>query len=153
MSWIKKSLRQGIEGWTPVSRMKKKKNKKNPPRRGIEPRSPAWQAGILTTILSRIDKKRARNSSIWISGPQFVVVICCHESWWRYEAERRYNSETITKIWNSPETEKNRKNPGFFSKTEFSTNFLIFKREIKLLPLLHLYYILGLLVSKIVKLV
>ena len=24
------------------------------PRRGIEPRSPAWQAGILTTILSRI---------------------------------------------------------------------------------------------------
>ena len=30
------------------------KNKKSP-RRGIEPRSPAWQAGILTTILSRID--------------------------------------------------------------------------------------------------
>ena len=28
--------------------------KKNPPRRGIEPRSPAWQAGILTTILPRI---------------------------------------------------------------------------------------------------
>ena len=27
---------------------------KNPPRRGIEPRPPAWQAGILTTILSRI---------------------------------------------------------------------------------------------------
>ena len=25
-----------------------------PPRRGIEPRSPAWQAGILTTILSKI---------------------------------------------------------------------------------------------------
>ena len=25
-----------------------------PPRRGIEPRSPAWQAGILTTILPRI---------------------------------------------------------------------------------------------------
>ena len=24
-----------------------------PPRRGIEPRSPAWQAGILTTILTR----------------------------------------------------------------------------------------------------
>ena len=35
----------------------KKKNgrkKVNPPRRGIEPRSPAWQAGILTTILPRI---------------------------------------------------------------------------------------------------
>ncbi len=29
-------------------------SKKIPPRRGIEPRSPAWQAGILTTILSRI---------------------------------------------------------------------------------------------------
>ena len=28
--------------------------KKLSPRRGIEPRSPAWQAGILTTILSRI---------------------------------------------------------------------------------------------------
>ena len=27
---------------------------KNAPWRGIEPRSPAWQAGILTTILSRI---------------------------------------------------------------------------------------------------
>ena len=26
------------------------------PRRGIEPRSPAWQAGILTTILTRIQK-------------------------------------------------------------------------------------------------
>ena len=31
-------------------------SKKNPPRRGIEPRSPARQAGILTTILSRIDE-------------------------------------------------------------------------------------------------
>ena len=28
---------------------------KTTPRRGIEPRSPAWQAGILATILSRID--------------------------------------------------------------------------------------------------
>ena len=28
--------------------------KRTPPRRGIEPRSPAWQAGILTSILSRI---------------------------------------------------------------------------------------------------
>ena len=28
-----------------------------PPWRGIEPRSPAWQAGILTTILSRITYK------------------------------------------------------------------------------------------------
>ena len=34
-------------------RIKLKKVKKSP-RRGIEPRSPAWQAGILTTILSRI---------------------------------------------------------------------------------------------------
>jgi hypothetical protein len=29
------------------------KGNKNSPRRGIEPRPPAWQAGILTTILSR----------------------------------------------------------------------------------------------------
>lgn len=29
------------------------KKKCTPPRRGIEPRSPAWQAGILTTILPR----------------------------------------------------------------------------------------------------
>ena len=28
--------------------------KRLPPRRGIEPRSPAWQAGILTSLLSRI---------------------------------------------------------------------------------------------------
>ena len=33
---------------------RKKKKKRSPPRRGIEPRSPAWQAGILTTILTRI---------------------------------------------------------------------------------------------------
>ena len=32
----------------------KSNNKNMSPRRGIEPRSPAWQAGILTTILSRI---------------------------------------------------------------------------------------------------
>ena len=30
------------------------KKRKPSPRRGIEPRSPAWQAGILTTILPRI---------------------------------------------------------------------------------------------------
>ena len=44
---------------------------KNPPRRGIEPRSPAWQAGILTTILSRIDEadknQHAHNTSILFS--------------------------------------------------------------------------------------
>ena len=34
----------------PASR---KKKSSLPPRRGIEPRSPAWQAGILTTILTR----------------------------------------------------------------------------------------------------
>ncbi len=36
----------------------------SPPRRGIEPRSPAWQAGILTTILSRIGCRRV---SLWIN--------------------------------------------------------------------------------------
>ena len=37
--------------------------KKNliPPRRGIEPRSPAWQAGILTTILPRMRHTGGKN--------------------------------------------------------------------------------------------
>ena len=39
-------------------KMKKKKS----PRRGIEPRSPAWQAGILTTILTRMIYYNVRNS-------------------------------------------------------------------------------------------
>ena len=43
------------------SRLRQKKTmdrkRKNSPRRGIEPRSPAWQAGILTTILPRIRAK------------------------------------------------------------------------------------------------
>ena len=37
----------------PTTGKKKKKKESYPPRRGIEPRSPAWQAGILTTILTR----------------------------------------------------------------------------------------------------
>ena len=37
-------------------------SRKKSPRRGIEPRSPAWQAGILTTILSRI---RCLGDSVW----------------------------------------------------------------------------------------
>ena len=32
-----------------------------PPRRGIEPRSPAWQAGILTTILTRTGVANSRH--------------------------------------------------------------------------------------------
>ena len=35
--------------------------KKWPPRRGIEPRSPAWQAGILTTILTRMSYFTEKN--------------------------------------------------------------------------------------------
>ena len=38
-----------------------------PPRRGIEPRSPAWQAGILTTILPR-NRYRERNCIDNFSG-------------------------------------------------------------------------------------
>ena len=43
----------------PPNKAKKKEEKKkkdgiHSPRRGIEPRSPAWQAGILTTILPRM---------------------------------------------------------------------------------------------------
>ena len=36
-----------------VHTQEKERKKIAPPRRGIEPRSPAWQAGILTTILPR----------------------------------------------------------------------------------------------------
>ena len=41
-----------------------KKEKRNAPRRGIEPRSPAWQAGILATILSRIWYSWSENNNI-----------------------------------------------------------------------------------------
>ena len=40
----------GIQNLT----FQQKKCKRTSPRRGIEPRSPAWQAGILTTILTRM---------------------------------------------------------------------------------------------------
>ena len=39
----------------------KKCEKNNPLCRGIEPRSPAWQAGILTTILTKIHGEEAKN--------------------------------------------------------------------------------------------
>ena len=46
--------------------------KQKSPRRGIEPRSPAWQAGILTTILTRmtyvIDKRMCQFKTIYING-------------------------------------------------------------------------------------
>ncbi len=48
---IKEKMRNRLELFKKVS---KEKNDKKSPRRGIEPRSPAWQAGILTTILTRI---------------------------------------------------------------------------------------------------
>ena len=35
--------------------------KNNPLCRGIEPRSPAWQAGILTTILTKIHGEKTKN--------------------------------------------------------------------------------------------
>ena len=44
-----------------------------PPRRGIEPRSPAWQAGILTTILTRTDTQKFGHlflcNFLYISSP------------------------------------------------------------------------------------
>ena len=49
--------------------------RKKSPRRGIEPRSPAWQAGILTTILSRI---RCLLLRIWeIHFPYFLLPCAC----------------------------------------------------------------------------
>ena len=43
------------------------KREKNTPRRGIEPRSPAWQAGILTTILSWSYQVLSKSSTWTIS--------------------------------------------------------------------------------------
>ena len=42
------------------------------PRRGIEPRSPAWQAGILTTILTRISYLKYRKKEKAFSQPLLV---------------------------------------------------------------------------------
>ena len=64
------------------------------PRRGIEPRSPAWQAGILTTILSRItgilvaitwSNSRLQvavlyRQGVWSLGPHETVVVLLHDS-------------------------------------------------------------------------
>ena len=44
-------------GMIPLTRSLRNTLKVLSPRRGIEPRSPAWQSGILTTILSRITAK------------------------------------------------------------------------------------------------
>ena len=56
--------------------------KSYPPRRGIEPRSPAWQAGILTTILPRISPFSVATKFIgrrlkcgWISSSFSVVIL------------------------------------------------------------------------------
>jgi hypothetical protein len=43
------------------------------PRRGIEPRSPAWQAGILATILSR---KLKPISKVWFSESNPLSIDC-----------------------------------------------------------------------------
>ena len=51
------------------------------PSRGIEPRSPAWQAGILTTILTRIAEKLSRadkrNSALALS-----LQLHCYTRFW-----------------------------------------------------------------------
>ncbi len=52
--------------------------RKKSPRRGIEPRSPAWQAGILTTILTRI---RYGNDENWA----LQIVFQYHILWPFYE--------------------------------------------------------------------
>lgn len=48
-------------------------HKNNSPRRGIEPRSPAWQAGILTTILPRTRK------TVWNSSQLLKKYIFLHK--------------------------------------------------------------------------
>ena len=49
---IKRPFAQNPNGWFYLNK------KRMSPRRGIEPRPPAWQAGILTTRLSRTDSCR-----------------------------------------------------------------------------------------------
>ena len=49
------------------------------PRRGIEPRSPAWQAGILATILSRIYVKRVNVARLELTT--FGSGIRCSTNW------------------------------------------------------------------------
>ena len=46
-----------VYGWEHFFDHNSEKYFKSAPRRGIEPRSPAWQAGILTTILTRTGNK------------------------------------------------------------------------------------------------
>ena len=61
------------ESFTPLCEHNSPLIKKLSPRRGIEPRSPAWQAGILTTILSRTNESlRAKTQTdsrqnLWVS--------------------------------------------------------------------------------------
>ena len=51
------------------------KQKRCSPRRGIEPRPPAWQAGILTTRLSRIGQCCCVPNFVWL---RFITgIICC----------------------------------------------------------------------------
>ena len=54
------STAENIQKATQPCLNQNKKSTKNAPRRGIGPRSPTWQARILTTILSRNERKSLR---------------------------------------------------------------------------------------------
>ena len=59
----------------------KQKEIVNSPRRGIEPRSPAWQAGILTTILPRIwDKRESKRCPVQTETFRNKMQVCRPEA-------------------------------------------------------------------------
>ena len=93
-SWMKRKFKSKVlklkftftnswreEGKKKILIINERKKESSPPRRGIEPRSPAWQAGILTTILPRT----------WyqISGKlQYLFIVFLSQ--WQQEGDSQY---------------------------------------------------------------
>ena len=69
-------------------------SKKNPPRRGIEPRSPAWQAGILTTILPRTRLRGRTHESDFSKSRRTAKCITLHQKEKR-DWERKGNDKNV----------------------------------------------------------
>ena len=71
-----------------------KKKSSRSPRRGIEPRSPAWQAGILTTILPRNCAKRLRRNTRRDVTTEYLGEQCEGEGEGKKREEKRYEENT-----------------------------------------------------------
>ena len=68
------------------------------PRRGIEPRCPAWQAGILTTILPRNYMRNSPNA-FWIkswSKKDILLILCGH-----YFSAFAYHFSAVPKVFSN----------------------------------------------------